>query len=137
MKRQIALTVTLLHLLGTAGVPVVAYTCVESGEVGVVPYLASSPDECYAESCCEEEVCCADEGHGAECLDIHSDVPCCDVSAPMAQDTRRVSLPDKVGAADVAGAVVVVDDSLLNARCAHSHESGSMFFPSISLPLLA
>jgi len=137
MKRQIALTITLLHLLGAAGAPVVAYTCVESGEVGVVPFLAWSPEGCYEESCCEDEVCCEDEGHGSECLDVHSDVPCCDVSLPMAQDTRRVSLSNQAGAAEVAGPVVTVDVSLLDTRSARCLETRLMFFPSISLPLLA
>ncbi len=88
MRRHVILTVALLHLLGTLGVPVVAYSCVESGDAGVVSYLAWSLRSCCVESCREGD-------HDTPNAHIRRGVPCCDIDLQVAPALSRVLLPDR------------------------------------------
>jgi hypothetical protein len=86
MRRQIALIITLLHLVGMLGVPVVAYSCVESGKDGVVSYLSWSPGTCYVDSCCDGE-------QDSPNVQMRTEDPCCDGDIKITPQ-NGVTLPD-------------------------------------------
>lgn len=130
MRTNLALTVALFHLFGIVGVPVVAYSCVESGEAGVVSYLASSPRSCYVDSCCESDP-------DTPNAHIRSEVPCCDSDVQIASVSVRTLLPDrKTGSAETsADTPACFDVPRPNVRMVSTHPSISVFHSSISPPL--
>jgi hypothetical protein len=131
MKRQLALLISLFQLLGTAGVPVVAYSCVESGESGVASYVSGSPSACYAEACCDGD-------RDPAMVQIQSDVSCCDVSVPAGPESSRILLPGyKFEPAPLLRDMpVCIDASLPVVRIASTHPSFSALRLSVNLPLI-
>ena len=131
MRRHVALTITLFHLFGTVGVPVAAYTCVESGEAGVVAYLSTSPRSCYADSCCDLD-------QDPLNVSFQSDIACCNLNVQVAQENNRILLPgQKYGQANPpAETSARFDDSPPDTRIASTLPPISIFHASIKLPLL-
>jgi hypothetical protein len=109
MRRRVTLIVAVLHLFGTFGSPAVAYSCAESGDAGVVPYLAWSLRACCADSCREGD-------HDAPNTHIRRAIPCCDVDLQTAPERSRVLLPDRrSGSTEVCGdASERIDDFLVS-----------------------
>ena len=131
MKRPLYLIITLLHLSGTVGMPVVAYSCVESGAVGVVSYQSAFTETCYADSCCDED---QDQPN----VRIDGGAKCCDLSGNIAPENSRVLLPSHKyePAKPLPGTLSRFDTSLLGTRIVPTRPSTWMFRPSISSPLL-
>jgi len=131
MRRQVALTITLFHLFGAVGIPVAAYSCDESGQVGVISFLSGSERSCYVDSCCD-----GDETQASTY--IQSDIPCCDLGVHVAPGNSRTLLPNhKYGQANpLADTPSLFDASLPDVRIASTPSSSSAFHPSINLPLL-
>jgi len=131
MKRHIAYLITLFHLFGAVGIPIVAYSCVESGEEGVVAYISESPKDCYADSCCDDDQKLPNDR-------IQSDIPCCDLNVQVAPENIRIVLPgQKYGqATPLAETPARLDDSQPDARIASTLPPISVFHASLKLPLL-
>jgi len=131
MRRHTVLLITLFYLFGTVGIPVVAYSCVESGEAGVVAYLSTSPRSCYADSCCDGD-------QDPPNVRIESGIPCCDLSVQGAPETSRILLPgQKHGQANpLAITPARFDNSRPDAPIASTLPPISVFHASIKLPLL-
>jgi len=131
MRRQVALLITLFYLFGAVGIPVVAYSCVESGEAGVVAYLATSPGSCHADSCCDGD-------QEPPNVLMESGIPCCDLSVQAAPETSRILLPgQKYGQTKpLANTPVCFDNSPRDVGIALALPPVSVFHASIKLPLL-
>lgn len=131
MRRRIASIITLFYVLGTAGIAVAVYDCVDCGVVGVVAYPTMSPKSCYVDACCDDE-------QDAWNIRIESDLPCCDVSTQAAPENGRVLLPDpKHGHARLlTEALAPVDNSRSDTSIAALPSPASISHASISLPLL-
>jgi hypothetical protein len=131
MKRHVALIITLFQLSGTVGVPVAAYTCVESGEVGVVSYFSGSARSCYSDSCCD-----SDEASTTGLM--QNGIPCCDVDIHITPENNFTLLPgqkhEQVG--PLADTPARFDASLPGVCTASTLPSVSAFHASINLPLL-
>ena len=131
MKRQIVLIIALSHFLGTLGGPVVAYSCLESGEVGVVPYLSRALESCYADACCE--------GHeGPAHAASRSASRCCDLDIQITLENGRMLVPvDKFGEGDAPQRTTAHNNvSLPDVRMASAQPTAHTFHPPINLPLL-
>ena len=123
--------ITLFHLVGSVGLPVVAYNCVDSGEEGVVAYLEGSPRVCYAESCCDgDEV--------PTTVLTESEIPCCELDIHTAPEDSRILLPDHKYGQDclLADTPARDDASLPGVRIASALVPVLVFHASINLPLL-
>jgi hypothetical protein len=131
MRRFFVLTITLFHIFGAIGVPVAAYTCVESGEVGVVGYLSGSAKSCYVDSCCE-----SDETQAS--VYIQSETPCCDLDIHNAPENSRTLPPvhERGQANPLADAPARFDDSVSNVCITSTSSAVLVFHASINLPLL-
>ena len=131
MKRHIVLVISLFYLFGTAGIPVAAYSCVETGEAGVVAYPAGSPGSCYADSCCD-----GDEDTADVC--IQSDDGCCLLDIQGAPESNRMLLPNPKYGADalLPEAYSRVDASLPDVCDLSAPPSVPAFHAPINLPLL-
>ena len=131
MRRHFVLIITLFHLFGTAGVPVAAYSCVESGEAGVVAYDSTSPRSCYADSCCDVD-------QDPPNVSFQSDIECCDLDVQVAPENIRIVLPgQKYGQANpLVETPTRFDDSRPDDRIASTLPPVSVFHASINLPLL-
>jgi hypothetical protein len=131
MRRHVGLIITLFYLFGTVGIPVVAYSCVESGEAGLVPYLSGSPRVCYADSCCDDD-------QNPPNVRIQSETPCCGLSVQIAPENNRILLPgQKYGqAAPLAETPACFDASRPDVRIASTLPPISVFHASVNLPLL-
>jgi hypothetical protein len=131
MRRHVVLLITLFYLFGTVGIPVVAYSCAESGEAGMVAYFSGSPGVCYADSCC-------DGGQNPPNDRIQSEIPCCDLSVQIAPENNRILLPGKkYGQANqLADTPSRFFSSRSDARIAPTLPPISVFHASINLPLL-
>ena len=131
MKRHVALIISLFHLFGTVGVPIAAYSCVDSGEMGVVSFLSWSPKSCYAESCCDGE-------QDSPKAQIQSEIPCCDLDIRVASENARMLLPDnKYGPAEpLPDTLALFGASQPDVRISSTPRSGSLIYLSINLPLL-
>jgi hypothetical protein len=88
MKRHVVLIITFFQLFGTVGVPVVAFSCVDCGEGGVVPYLSWSPGSCYADACCGGE-------QEPPSTRIEGSTPCCMVDDQLAAENEGVLVADQ------------------------------------------
>jgi hypothetical protein len=131
MKRHVVLIITLFHLFGTVGIPVAAYSCVESGEAGVVAYLSTSPRSCYADSCCDVD-------QDPLNVSFQSDIACCDLNVQVAPENNRLLLPgQKYGQANpLAETSACFDASRPDASIASTLPPIPVFHASIKLPLL-
>jgi len=130
MRRHVGLIITLFYLFSTVGIPVVAYSCVEGGETGVVPYLSMSPRSCYADSCCDVD-------QDPPNLSFESDVPCCGLSVQTAPENGILLPSEKCGqASQLAEAPAPFDAANPDARIAYTLPSVSVVHASINLPLL-
>lgn len=131
MTRAIVFIVALFHLFGIVGVPVVAYSCDESGEVGVVSVLSWSPGSCFVDACCE------DEDPWEVCLECENS--CCDFDIELSLQNSRIMTPIPKFGPSVALAETPVgsDASLADAHVPAMPQSKSAFHPSINLPLLS
>ncbi len=131
MRRCVALITVLFSLFGMVGVPVVAYSCAESGDAGVVSYLPSSTRACYVDSCCEG-------GSNTPDVQIRSEVPCCDADVQIAPKNNLVLLPESKNrpAEALADTPAGSDSSRPNVRIVSTPPSTSVFHPSINPPLL-
>ena len=131
MTRAIVFIVALFHLFGTVGVPVVAYRCDESGEVGVVSVLSWSPGSCFVDTCCE------DESPREVCLECEDS--CCDFDIELTLQNSRIMTPiPKFGpSAPPAVTPLGFDASLSAVHLPVNPQSMSAFHPSINLPLLS
>jgi len=130
MRRHTILLITLFYLFGTVGIPVVAYSCVESAESGVVAYLSASPRSCYADSCCDGD-------QDPPTVRFESDIPCCDLSVQMAPENGILLPGEKFGQdSQLAEAPVCIDASRPDARIAYTISPNSVVYSSINLPLL-
>lgn len=131
MRRHVVLLITLFYLFGVVGIPVVAYSCVESGEAGVVTYLTTSPRPCYAEVCCDDE-----QASTSICPD--DELPCCDVDVRDTLQNTVILLSDqKTGQAKpLAERPTRFDASRPDVRIASTPAPISIFHASINLPLL-
>jgi hypothetical protein len=131
MKRHIGLIITLFYLFGTVGIPVAAYSCIDSGEAGVVAYLSMSPRSCYADTCCNDE-------QDQPSARIESGIPCCDISVQVAPENNRILLPgQKYGqAGPLTDTPVCFDTSRPDVRPAPAPPRIPIFHASIKLPLL-
>ena len=130
MRRQVTLTITLFHLFAAVGIPVAAYSCDESGQVGVVSFLSGSERTCYVDSCCD-----GDETQGSTY--IQSDIPCCDRDIHNPPENSRTLPPThKHGQADpLADTPARLDASRPEVRIASTLPFSSVFHASINLPL--
>ena len=111
MRRRLVLTVALLYLLGTFGAPAVAYSCTESGDSGVVPYLALSLRSSCVDSCCAND-------QDAPSVRVERGISCCDIDLQTVQPRSRVLLPSRVSGpaetfGDASGRVDAVQASVL------------------------
>lgn len=88
MRRRVILIVAVLHLFGTFGSPVVAYSCAESGDSGVLPYLAWSLRSSCADSCCEDD-------QGTPNAHVERGISCCDIDLQTMLPRSRVLPPDR------------------------------------------
>jgi hypothetical protein len=131
MRRHITLIITLFYLLGTVGIPVAAYSCVESGESGVIAGLSTSPGSCYADACCDDE-------QDPSSVRIEDGSSCCDLSLQVAPANSRILLPhQKYGqAGTLADTPVCFDASRADVRTAPAPPLILVFHASIQLPLL-
>jgi hypothetical protein len=131
MKRLIASIITLLFVCGNAGIPLAAYNCTETGENGVVSYLAAPPDFCYAESCC-------DIAQDTARVGLQGDVGCCDLDVQVAGENHRILPPEpKDGQADPLVEIPIPPgDSLQDAGNTTVPPLISVSHASINLPLL-
>ena len=131
MRRQVALIITVFHLLGMVAVPVVAFSCVESGETAVVTYLSWSPRSCPPNSCCDDDQVPADAYP-------QSAISCCDLSIRTAPQNSRIILPGhKYGPAEpLRDTSTLFDTSLSDHRLASTRSALSVFHDSTNSPLL-
>ena len=131
MKRHLALIIALFHVIGSVGLPVVAYNCVDSGEEGLAAYLEGSSRVCYAESCCD-----GDE-EPATVL-VRSEIPCCDLDIHTAPENSRILLPGHKYGQDgqLADTPARYDDSRPGVHIDSAHPAVLVFHASINLPLL-
>ena len=131
MRRHVVLIITLFYLFGIVGTPVAVYSCVESGEAGVVAYLSTSPRSCYADSCCDVD-------EDPLNVSFQSGIACCDLNVQIAPENSRILLPgQKYGQANpLAETPPRFDDSRSDARIASTLPPISIFHASIKLPLL-
>jgi len=131
MKRQFGLIITLSYVFGTIGIPITTYSCVESGEAGVIAYLAASPRSCYVKACCDDE-------QDLPNLRIESDVPCCNASVQGAPENNRTLLPNqKNGHAEpLTETSVLFHVSRPNASITPARLVITISCASINLPLL-
>ena len=111
--------------------PLVAYSCVDSGEEGVVAYLEGSPRVCYAESCCEGD-------EDPTVVLIESEIPCCDLDIHTAPENSRILLPGHKYGQDgqLADTPAHFDASRPGVRIASTLVPVPVFHSSINLPLL-
>jgi len=125
------LIITLFYVLGTVGIPVAAYSCIDSGEAGVIAYLGMSPRSCYADDCCDDE-------QDPSSVRIESGIPCCDLNVQVAPESNRILLPgQKYGQANpLAEAPARFDASRTDVRIAPAPPRILVFHASINLPLL-
>ncbi|MEE9269899.1 MAG: hypothetical protein V3V49_06525 [Candidatus Krumholzibacteria bacterium] len=131
MRRHVVLIITLLYVFGTVGMPVAAYSCIDSGEAGVVAYLAMSPRSCYADACCDDE-------QDPSSVRIESGIPCCDLSLQVAPENNRILIPgQKYGQArPLTDAPVRFDAPRTDVSIAPAPPRILAFHASIKLPLL-
>ena len=131
MKRHVALTITLFHLFWAVGVPVAAYSCDESGEVGVTSFLSWSARSCYSDSCCDSD---EDPTTGL----MQTRIPCCEVDIHIAPENSLILLPgQKYGqVGPLADTPARFDASLPGVFTASTLPSFLVFHASINLPLL-
>jgi hypothetical protein len=131
MQRHIVSIIALFYLFGTVGIPVAAYSCVDSGEAGVVAYAATSPSSCYADACCDEE-------QDPSNLRIENGTSCCELSVQVAQENNRVLLPSQKNgqAGRLTDTTVCFDASRADVRIAPAPPRILAFHASIQLPLL-
>ena len=131
MRCHVVLIIALFHVFGTVGVPVGVFSCVDSGEMGVISALSGSERSCYVDSCCD-----GDETQAS--VYIQSDIPCCNLGIHVAPGNSRTLLPNhKYGQANpLADTPSLFDASLPDVRIASTPSSSSAFHPSINLPLL-
>jgi len=127
MIRHTVLLITLFYVFGTVGIPVVAYSCLESAEAGVV---SGSPRSCYADACCDGD-------QDPPNVRFQSDIPCCDLSVQAAPENGMLLPGQKYGQANpLAEAPARFDASRPDARAASTPPTVSVFRASIKLPLL-
>ena len=88
MRRHVILTVALLHLLGTFGAPAVAYSCAESGDSGVLPYLSWSLRSSCIDSCCEDD-------QDTPNAHVERGISCCAIDLQTVPPRSCVLLPDR------------------------------------------
>jgi hypothetical protein len=131
MRRHVVLIISLFYLFGTVGIPVVAYSCVESGEVGVVAYLSGSHGSCYVDSCCDGD-------QDPPNVSIQSDIGCCYFNIQVAPENSRILLPGpKNGLGEpLPKALARFDASLPDICVVSAQPSISAFHTPINLPLL-
>jgi hypothetical protein len=131
MKRYISLIITLLHLSATVGVPVVAYSCDESGAVGVVSSLTAFSTSCYVDACCDGD-------RDLSNVRMDREMPCCELNVHNSPENSRVLLPGYKyePAKSLPGTPSLPDDSLTGAHIALTRLTTSAFRPSINPPLL-
>ena len=97
MRRRVILIVAVLHLFGTFGSPAVAYSCAESGDSGVLPYLAWSLRSSCADSCCEDD-------QDTPNAHVERGISCCDIDLQTMLPRSRVLVPDRMsGPAETCG----------------------------------
>ena len=111
MRRRVTLVVVVLHLFGAFASPAVAYSCVESGDAGVVSYLSWSLRSSCIDSCCEDD-------QDTPNAHVERGISCCDIDLQTVQPRSRVLLPSRVSGpaetfGDASGRVDAVQASVL------------------------
>jgi hypothetical protein len=131
MKRHAVLLITLFYVVGTTGIPLAAYSCVETGKAGVVAYLSGSPGSCYVDSCCDEDP-------DASGVRIRNDSGCCYLDIQGAREGNLMLLPNpKHGAGELPPrALSRFDASLPDLWVLSARPAISPFHAPINLPLL-
>jgi len=120
----------MFYLFGAAGIPVVAYSCIETGESGVA-HLSGPAGTCYVDSCCDED-------QDASNVRIQSDIGCCQLDVQGAPESNRMLLPSpKNGPGEILPkALSRFDASLPDICVASAPPTISPIRTPINLPLL-
>jgi len=130
MKRYTIMLITLIYVFGTFGMPVVAYSCVESAETGLVTYHSGSPRSCYADSCCDDD-------QDPPNVRFESETSCCDLSVQVTPENGILLPGHKYGQANrLAEAPARFDASQPETGIAPTLPPVSIHHTSINLPLL-
>ena len=131
MKRHVALMITTFYVFGALGIPVVAYTCAETGEAGVVAILAGPPKTCHVDSCCDED-------RDAPNVRIQTEFGCCHVDIQNAPESGFLFLPcPKYGPGEQFPKAHSSLDASMPAVCVVSAPPLiAAIHPPINLPLL-